>query len=396
MAKKKEKYSFVANGHKYYRCMVHGKTITANTLEDMMAKKERQLRIDEMAANGFKNVTIGEFSEHWYERKAQLITDGASRPYAYSVAWIQSTIGNVPLIDSTPQLLINCVEKFAETKSKTTGKYPSQKYINHLTSVLKMIFKEARNQLILEWNYAEDIKVKAKGNPKPNPHRSLSKEEQKRVLEFEHPMRLFCCFLMLCGLMPSEACALRWKDITYNVELESYVFQVKNTVELSSNRKSKFKDDLTKTEYRKRSITIPDIMNDLIEKGKLYHKRNELIFTDKKGGLISESALKSRWRSYLIDMDIYYCNKKNKYDPTRTEEDKRLSIKKFTPYDLRHTFATNLANNNVHPVVIASLMGHSDIRTTNRYYIDKSQIDNSNAIKEINKSYLDILNNQNN
>ena len=82
-------------------------------------------------------------------------------------------------------------------------------------------------------------------------------------------------------------------------------------------------------------------------------------------------------------MDIYYNNKKNKYDPTRTAKDKELSIKKFTQYDLRHTYATNLAMLGTPSDITAALMGHADIRTTQKYYIDKTKLPTDEAVKRL-------------
>jgi len=42
-------------------------------------------------------------------------------------------------------------------------------------------------------------------------------------------------------------------------------------------------------------------------------------------------------------------------------------LEKFGWHTLRHTFATQLASNNVPIITIKELMGHSDIKTTMRY-----------------------------
>ena len=54
---------------------------------------------------------------------------------------------------------------------------------------------------------------------------------------------------------------------------------------------------------------------------------------------------------------------KHKFDEARTA----AGIKDFRFHDLRHTAATRLADAGVNVVVIAEILGHSDIRTTKRY-----------------------------
>ncbi|MDY5934779.1 MAG: site-specific integrase [Oscillospiraceae bacterium] len=383
MAKRKEKYAVTINGYKYYRCMVNGEVILEKTLEAMEQKRERLIRTKERIGSNYTDITIGQYSKDWYIEKAQDITDGASRPYAYAVDWIVSSIGKYKLIDSTPEMLEQCVKRFAKTKLANVNNYPSQKYIDDVIAVLKMIYKKAKKELIFPNNYAEGIQVKSISTRKNTGHRTLSMEEQKRIIEFDHPFRPYLCFQILCGLMPSEACALQWKNIVFDEEKQLYKLKVQNTVELRSNKKSILRIDTTKNSYRKREIYIPVILNEWIDTEKPKHKGNDFLFTNKNGELLSASSLRGKLKSYLLDMDIYYNNKKNKYDPTRTAKDKELSIKKFTQYDLRHTYATNLAMLGTPSDITAALMGHADIRTTQKYYIDKTKLPTDEAVKRL-------------
>ena len=45
----------------------------------------------------------------------------------------------------------------------------------------------------------------------------------------------------------------------------------------------------------------------------------------------------------------------------------KSGVQNITIHDLRHTFATILINKDVHLQVVGKLLGHSDIRTTQRY-----------------------------
>ena len=45
----------------------------------------------------------------------------------------------------------------------------------------------------------------------------------------------------------------------------------------------------------------------------------------------------------------------------------KAKVSKRPPYALRHTFATNLAGDNTNMTIIGQLMGHSTLRTTQRY-----------------------------
>ena len=132
-----------------------------------------------------------------------------------------------------------------------------------------------------------------------------------------------------------------------------------------------------KTEYRFRRIGIPEPLSEWVSSNKKKHKNRELIFTNKKGRLLSSSALNKKWKSYLLDMDIHYNNKCNKYNPTKK---KKLDIEVFRPYDLRHTYATMLAELDVPVRKTTALMGHSNSVTTDKYYVDMQKLDTSEAI----------------
>lgn len=57
--------------------------------------------------------------------------------------------------------------------------------------------------------------------------------------------------------------------------------------------------------------------------------------------------------------------------------------KQLSPHAIRHTFATNLAKNEVSATTIQALLGHSDIKTTQRY-IDMSQSNTKRAAQTYN------------
>lgn len=56
--------------------------------------------------------------------------------------------------------------------------------------------------------------------------------------------------------------------------------------------------------------------------------------------------------------------------------------KQLSPHAIRHTFATNLAGNGVNVVTIASILGHNQIDTTQKY-IDMAQMDRKSASERV-------------
>lgn len=378
---------------KYYRRQVNGIRFCAPTPE-LLEKKIRQYfnRINGASDEQRKYMTISEYIIEWHEEIEGSIQQSTYDFYKYAAWQIITRIGFKPIISATPALLENCVKDFADTKLKDGKNYPSQKYINAVITVLKLVFKKAKKELLLPANYAEDISVKSKSTKEGTKHRSLTQEEINRVLNFSHPMRPYCLFLMLCGLMPEEAVPLKWKDISYLKDSDTYIVSVNKTADLSASGPTKVRLGKTKNEFRKREIPIPFPLDSWIKSELPKHKKNELIFKNRKGCIFTKSALRHRWSAYVSDMDVFYFKKKNKNDPTRTNKDRELTIRNFKQYDLRHTYATVLASIDTPIRKTTALMGHAEAATTDKYYIDASQLDTIGDVKKLSNKIKDIKN----
>ncbi len=363
---------------KYYRRQVDGVRFCAPSEEELDSKIKKYFngRINSTIV-GKKEQTVADYIIDWHDSVKSEVATSTSDLYGYAAKQIISRIGKYKICEITPLILEECVKDFANTKLKDKKYYPSQRYINVIINVLNIVFKRAQRELLIPFNYADGITVKSKSKKVNTKHRALTREEINRVLNFNHPLRPYCLFMLLCGLMPEETVALTWGDIAYDSESGLYYVNINKTVELISGSQPKMRQGYAKTEYRFRRIGIPEPLSEWVSSNKKKHKNRELIFTNKKGRLLSSSALNKKWKSYLLDMDIHYNNKCNKYNPTKK---KKLDIEVFRPYDLRHTYATMLAELDVPVRKTTALMGHSNSVTTDKYYVDMQKLDTSEAI----------------
>ena len=378
---------------RYYRKQVNGIRFCAPSPE-MLDEKIRKYfeKLENQNDEHRELMTVADYIIEWHESTKCNIATSTFNTYSYAAKHIIARIGSVQICNVTPAILENCVKDFAYTKLKDRKNYPSQKYIDSLITVLKLVFKKAKKELLLPYNYAEDISVKSISTKEGTKHRALTEEEICRVLNFQHTMRPYCLFMMLCGLMPEETVPLNWGDIKYNKQTGQYTVTVSKTAELVSGWPVRIRDGKTKTEFRKRTIPIPEPLSEWIKDNQRKHRKNELIFKNRYGKLLSPSALRKRWKSYLLDMDIYYNNKPSKYNPTVSKKDKKLSIEEFKPYDLRHTYATLLASIDTPIRKTTALMGHSESSTTDKYYIDMDKLNTSGDVKNLSQELSRISN----
>ena len=212
--------------------------------------------------------------------------------------------------------------------------------------------------------------------PDPEERRPLTKPELKyfRQVIQTHPKGKFYGFMLACGARTQEAKALP----VFSVNLKKEEVEITQSVQ--ANTKNKIKGP--KSKAGKRIIPIPrwylpmltEAVNKAIEIGSPY------VFPNTKNDIMSNRSIYSGWRSVMRQMDILAGAKlyRNKIIIHSLSQD-------LTPYNLRHTYATDLAENGVDIKTAQYLLGHSDIRVTANIYTHVTNNMINNARDAINR-----------
>ena len=195
--------------------------------------------------------------------------------------------------------------------------------------------------------------------------------------------------MLLCGLMPEEVVALQWKDIVFDEKESAFIVDVNKSGFLSSSP-AVIREGKLKTDFRSRKINIVQPLTNWIAENYKDADPESFIFTMSNGEVMSKSSLRSRFQTYLKDLDRAVYHKKPLTSPKRTAFDKELTIKSFTMYDLRHTYATLLVELEVPVRKATALMGHATSTTTERYYVDWGKISTSDYSKKLGE-FLETL-----
>lgn len=166
----------------------------------------------------------------------------------------------------------------------------------------------------------------------------VSINEQVRLLGFvPEPDKPILAFLMLHGCRPSEARALKCKDVSFAAE----------TITISSTFSNRVLRTKRKGRYSK-SVVIP-IHPELLDY--MYERvRNNLpeafLFVDGRGEHYSENKLRRIW----------------------SHVKKKAGIADLRLYDAtRHSFASNLVNSGISLFKVSKLLGHSSVKMTEKY-----------------------------
>ena len=179
--------------------------------------------------------------------------------------------------------------------------------------------------------------------------RSLTDRERLLLLSVldGHRGELFCKLMLYCGLRPSEAQALNWKDIDLSAR----------TVTVDKAMKPDGKIGPPKTLSAYRTIPIPE------------HFARTLRRNRSTGPMFSHNP---RWRRRMWDNIRREMNIAMGAVVYRNELKTHPLADDFNLYNLRHTYCTDLEKMGV-PISIASrFMGHSNINITAKIYTHAS------------------------
>lgn len=212
------------------------------------------------------------------------------------------------------------IEGFRKTR---LNKGNSKATVNRYVALLKRMFNVAIDEGYLESNPAARIKLYSEGDTVKE--RILTEEEERRLLKESSPMLRSVLLTMLNGgLRPSEIFSLKWSQINFKERVL--------TVERTKSGKTRY-------------IPINQaLFEELIRlKAKANGQGPYAFFNEKTGKPIT--TVRTAFRAAC----------------------RRSGVSGIRLYDARHTFASRLVRYGVDIESIRSLLGHSDIKITQRY-----------------------------
>lgn len=319
----------------------YGKTEKEATKKRNMAQAQYDAGI--LAFND--NTTFVIWAKEWFET-CQMMNAGdnqCANIQGILNKYFLPSLGSMRLCDIKLANIRRCMN-LMEGKSKD--------YIGKGYHTIKAIFREAMaNELITRDPTINLTRPKA---AEKVDRRSLTEKERKLLIEAipRHERGPFFGIMLACGLRPGEARALSWA----NVDLKEKLINVKHTVEAG---KSSIK--APKSKSGERIIPIPDWYMPIISD--ITHTNSLLVFPNEDGEVISKHAYQRSWHSFAREIDIMAGAKLY-----RNEVILHAFAQDLEPYNLRHTYCTELAEKGVDIRTAQYLMVHSDIKMTANIY----------------------------
>ena len=254
----------------------------------------------------------------------------------------------------------------------------SQRTVSLYRSAIRQILRRAVGRVIPA-NPAEQVELTAVGR-KEEHRRALTAEEQQWIWDTPHRAQSTAVIMMLSGLRRGELAALTWAD----VDLEARTITVNKVMEYDSSGVPSLRH-VTKTAAGMRTVDIPQRLANYMAE---LPRDNLLVIPSAHGGVMTDSAWKKLWGSYMRLLNEKY--------GTRTPADlerrksgrpgpKRLdrTIPNITMHWLRHTFCTLLYLAGVDVVQACAQMGHADVSTTLRIYTHLDAIHKRKSVDKL-------------
>ncbi len=242
-----------------------------------------------------------------------------------------------------------------------TGRPASTDLLRSVKGVAVQIFDLAIHNRVIDYNPAAAVRIPR--NMESEHRRALTLEEQSWIINTPHRAQTAAMIMMFAGLRRGELIPLTWNDI----DLEQRTISINKTVEMIGG-KATIKNT-AKTDSSLRTVDIPQILCDYLA---AQSKNSILVCVSAKGSLMTSTAWKRMWDSYLNELNYKYGDFSNcvsgKPRSKFTPRGVPFVIPRITAHWLRHTYATMLYFAGVDILTAKDQLGHSDIKTTLEIY----------------------------
>jgi integrase len=218
---------------------------------------------------------------------------------------------------------------------KDVGNKQKSNFVTVLRGILDVAFYDD----LIQRNPAHQIKLDRYRLKKITP---FNADEVKAILEYANDINTNHSFYMATvfytGMRTGEVLGLKKKDI-----------DLKNKVLHINSSKTRYGDDTPKTFGSIRTLPILDLHVPYIENMLSKHDHDFMLVTQYGEPYSESSTLSRRWWSAMLN---------------------ELGLNYRRPYNMRHTFATNMLYRNiVTPPELAQLLGHTSTQMIYQRYV---------------------------
>jgi integrase len=283
-----------------------------------------------------RRIILGDFAREWLQEKSTLAPasvydyESLLRFHLYGHPLAQMEISAINDGD------VNRFVGDLSAKSTRSGEAISARRVNMVIARLRTIFKAAHRRGLIAFDPMPHVENRRERKPEVDP---FDLGEAQRIIAASRGWeRTFTTALLLTGMRPGEALALRWDAINW----ERGLIRVRQTL----SRRYGFQ--LPKTGGSERDVEmITTVRAELKEQRARTGLRGDLVFVSEAGTPIDLANFRARnWPRILL----------------------RANVPARTLYQCRHTFARLAIELGDTPQHVASQLGHNTVEMVFRVY----------------------------
>lgn len=323
-------------------------------------KLYQKLQVATAAPEEQKPPSFKEIAEDWEREHREEITQRTWTNYGPHYDDIVSRHGKKHIQEVTALDISNHL-----TSAKARGY--SATVVNTIRSLYRMIFDYAVAHDYAQYNPVLSVRL-PKGLKRGKRTAPTDKQIKTIFSSTNLPFGLFPVLLLCTGLRKSEALALTWDDIDFDLKQISVTKSIDYTVGANPKTKS------PKTEAGNRDVPIIDTLLPLLQEAHSA-STSQYVFPapastrgGKGGGMMTLRGYEGAWNRYC-ELAGFWENGK----PT------------ITAHNLRHGTATLMFELGVDELTAQRILGHSRIEITREIYTELRAGQNAKSVTKFNK-----------
>ncbi|MGW6481203.1 tyrosine-type recombinase/integrase [Streptomyces sp. NPDC055059] len=305
-------------------------------------------------------ITVDEWLDEWLARKAEDLEETTIYSYTVTLDRVRGNLGHIRLQDLTPDDVegwMTWALREGRVRGGKAGAGLGVISVEMSLARLRDALERAVKQNLVAVNVAREVAIprtarKAERRTKVEVQPWTVEEVHAFVLAAQEQRLYAPLLLSLMGLRPAEVCGLRWSDI----DLDKATLTIVNTRTLMGYKTVVEKD--TKSVAGERQLPLPALVSEAMKRFRAVQSAEELaageaygtggyVFVDELGRALDGKHLRE-WAYKVMAGN---------------------GLRRVRLYDARASCFTYLANNGVPDHLLALWAGHTDVRTTKRWYV---------------------------
>ncbi|WP_342399619.1 tyrosine-type recombinase/integrase [Weizmannia sp. FSL W8-0676] len=309
--------------------------------EARRALSQKQYEISSGRYVDSQDIKLGDFLKRWLDHKSKNVSSGTMANYRpFVMNHLIPNLGNIKMDQLKPGQIQELYDEYVEEETL------SNQSIVHMHRILNNAYKKA-----IEWEIVTKNPCVAVKPPKPEKHRLQvwDETEVQFFLDMAKEDRFYIAYLLALstGMRKGEILGLRWQDIDFTNQILS--------VNQAVTRKKGGGHEIgpLKTEKSYRNISLFDYV--VTELKKYRHEQMKFKMENRKTYKDQDLVLASSTGSFILPRNL---------DRNWLDLIEKSALKPIRFHDMRHTHATILLKQGVHPKVVQERLGHSSITVT--------------------------------